>query len=90
MAYEGVLKDIQECIDLKKPANLPFFAMTEEFDVRIAGMTYEDYWGRIASHQDGHIEGDIYQCVNEECEMYEEYFHTHREYSDDIHEGYPC
>jgi uroporphyrinogen decarboxylase len=43
MAYKGVLKDIQKCVDLKKPDNLPMFACSEEFDVRMAGMVYEDY-----------------------------------------------
>ncbi|NVM03609.1 MAG: uroporphyrinogen decarboxylase family protein, partial [Candidatus Helarchaeota archaeon] len=43
MAYKGVLDDIQKCIDLKEPDNIPMFADSEEFDVKIAGMVYEDY-----------------------------------------------
>ena len=43
MAYNGVLNDIQKCIDLKVPDNIPVFVESEEFDVRIAGMIYEDY-----------------------------------------------
>jgi hypothetical protein len=49
-----------------------------------------DYFGRIASHQDGHVEGDIYQCENEDCESYQEYYHTHRSTPDELHNGYPC
>ena len=53
-------------------------------------LNYDTYWGRTCTHQDGHIEGDIYQCENEDCEMYQESFHVHRSNPDDIHEGYPC
>lgn len=53
-------------------------------------LEHHDYYGRIASHQDGHKEGDIFKCVNEECEMFEESFHNHSDRPDDIHEGYPC
>ena len=35
--------------------------------------------------------GDIYQCENEECEMYQEYFYTiDNENNNELHEGYPC
>ncbi len=53
-------------------------------------LLYADYFGRIATHQDGHIEGDIYECNTEDCEMCQESFHTHRNNPDDLHEGYPC
>jgi len=53
-------------------------------------LRYDDYWGRVASHQDGQVFGDIYQCDNQECVMYQEYFHVHKSHPDDIHEGYPC
>lgn len=53
-------------------------------------LTCIDYFGRILNHQDGHVEGDIYQCQNEECEGYQEHYHTHRNNPDDLHEGYPC
>lgn len=43
MAYCGVLEDIQKCVDLQEPARMPFLAMSEEFDVRMAGMVYEDF-----------------------------------------------
>ena len=53
-------------------------------------LTCIDYFGRILNHQDGHVQGDIYQCQNEECEGFQEYYHTHRNNPDDLHEGYPC
>lgn len=43
MAYEGVLKDIKKCIEFGIPERIPIFALSEEFDVRIAGMTYAEY-----------------------------------------------
>lgn len=43
MAYADVLKDIERCVALKKPNRLPVFAMTEEFDVRMAGMVYNEF-----------------------------------------------
>jgi len=43
MAYNGVLVDIQKCIDLKKPDRVPVFALSEEFDVRMSGQIYCDY-----------------------------------------------
>lgn len=43
MAYSGVLDDIRKCVELKVPNRLPVFACSEEMDVRLAGMTYEDY-----------------------------------------------
>lgn len=53
-------------------------------------LNYQDYFGRICSHQDGKVLGDIYKCKNEECECYEEHFHTYRDHPDDLKEGYPC
>ncbi|MFX0135471.1 MAG: hypothetical protein ACFFDN_17640 [Candidatus Hodarchaeota archaeon] len=32
--------------------------------------------------------GDIYQCDNEECNCYQDYFHTDN--TDELKEGYPC
>ena len=43
MAYEGVLKDIRKCVEMGKPERIPMFALSEEFDVRMAGMVYEEY-----------------------------------------------
>ena len=43
MAYKGVMDDVRKCIALQKPNRLPAFAMSEEFDVRMAGVTYNDY-----------------------------------------------
>lgn len=53
-------------------------------------LNYHDYFGRIASHQDGKVLGNIYTCENEECEMYQESFYTYRDRPYDIQEGYPC
>jgi uroporphyrinogen decarboxylase len=43
MAYADVLNDVRKCIDLQVPNKLPVFALSEEFDMRMAGMTYEQY-----------------------------------------------
>ena len=53
-------------------------------------LTYHDYFGRICSHQDGEIMGDIYKCENENCDAYQEHFYTYRDNESEIHEGYPC
>ena len=52
-------------------------------------LNYHDYYGRICSHQDGKIFGDIYTCENEECDHYQEHFYT-RIGHDELCEGYPC
>jgi len=43
MAYKGVMDDIRDCVALKTPKRAPVFAMSEEFDVRMAGMTYDQF-----------------------------------------------
>jgi uroporphyrinogen decarboxylase len=43
MAYNGVLDDVRKCAALEKPGRIPVFAISEEFDVRVFGITYEDY-----------------------------------------------
>ena len=43
MAYQGVIDDIRKCIQLEKPTRIPVFALSEEFDVRVCGMVYEDF-----------------------------------------------
>jgi uroporphyrinogen decarboxylase len=43
MAYKGVLDDIRKCVNLQRPGRIPVFANSEEFDVRMSGITYEDY-----------------------------------------------
>ncbi len=43
MAYDGVIDDVRRAIELKKPARLPVFACSEEFDVGWHGKyTYEE------------------------------------------------
>lgn len=43
MAYSGVLDDVRAAVRGSTPARFPAFALTEEFDVRLAGMSYEEY-----------------------------------------------
>lgn len=50
---------------------------------------YDDYFGRIAAHQDSKVVGDIYKCANEECEAYQQSFYTYRHNSGELREGYP-
>jgi hypothetical protein len=50
-------------------------------------LTYDDYFGRIASCQDGKVIGDIYECHNEDCEA--RHFYVYRG-DCTLHEGYPC
>jgi MtaA/CmuA family methyltransferase len=38
-----VLADVERCVALGVPERLPVFALTEEFDVGQAGLTYEEY-----------------------------------------------
>ena len=43
MAYTGVIEDVWRAIRGERPGRMPFFACSEEFDVRVAGAVYEDY-----------------------------------------------
>ena len=43
MAYKDVLDDVIKCIRLEKPGRMPAIALSEEFDVGQAGITYEEY-----------------------------------------------
>lgn len=43
MAYSGVMNDVLRCVRREKPARLPAFACSEEFDVRVIGQIYSDY-----------------------------------------------
>lgn len=58
-------------------------------------LRYHDWWytGNLAAYERGNggnfqKQGDIYKCLNEECEAYEEFFYTDR--YGDLHNGYPC
>lgn len=56
-------------------------------------LEYHDYYGRICSHQDGYIAGNIYICVNEDCECQATCRHFHDRSGEgdyEIREGYPC
>ena len=51
-------------------------------------LRYKDYYGRYLGNDNWDKKGEIYQCDNEECEFFDEYFHTDpRGY---FKEGYPC
>ena len=54
-------------------------------------LEYDDYFGRLASHQDGKVLGEIFKCPNEDCESYSfnGFFYT-RKPSEELFEGYPC
>ncbi|MFH1905180.1 MAG: uroporphyrinogen decarboxylase family protein [bacterium] len=43
MAYSGVLEDIKACVNLGIPKKVPIFALAELFNVRMAGINYEEY-----------------------------------------------
>lgn len=48
-----------------------------------------DYYGLGIPGSDGFDKsGDIYKCMNEECEMYDEHFYTDNQ--GNLHDGYPC
>lgn len=57
MAYDGVLCDIRKCIGLAVPARMPVIALTEEFDVGQAGLTYEEYAATSDNVARVHIRG---------------------------------
>jgi hypothetical protein len=61
-------------------------------------LIHEDIFGRICTHQDGHIAGDIWRCPEGQeqdgpCEStlfnVAGSFHTYRG-KEGLHEGYPC
>lgn len=39
----SVIENIQACVDLQVPHDLPVFALSQEFDARYAGLTYAEY-----------------------------------------------
>lgn len=43
MAYQGVLDDIRRCAAGQTPSRVPVFAISQEFDVRMAGVTHDAY-----------------------------------------------
>lgn len=63
-----------------------------------AELDHYDIFGRLFSHQDGTILGDIWKCPNGleldgSCDSglfsVAGLFYTHRD-GDELHEGYPC
>jgi uroporphyrinogen decarboxylase len=57
MPHNTVLDDIRTCVNLGAPSRLPVMALTEEFDVAQAGMTYEEYAASAANVARVHIHG---------------------------------
>ena len=49
-----------------------------------------DSFGYFAGYGSGEKCGDIYKCDNENCEGYQEKYHTHMSDEYDLHDGYPC
>lgn len=43
MAYSGVIQDIKCAVSGGKPVRLPVFALSQEFDARVCGLSYEQY-----------------------------------------------
>ena len=43
MAYRGVMDDVRRALKGERPKRMPFFALSEEMDVRLAGLQYEEY-----------------------------------------------
>lgn len=61
MAYDGVVDDVRRAIALERPARLPVFACSEEFDVRWHGRyTYEEVC------QDGQKMAEVWTAAIEE------------------------
>jgi MtaA/CmuA family methyltransferase len=56
MAYAGVLDDVRRCVRLQVPERLPVMALTEEFDVGQAGLTYEEYAANADNVAKAHIQ----------------------------------
>jgi hypothetical protein len=43
MAYTGVLDDVRACVALAIPSRDPVFGISQEFDVRMAGVRHDAY-----------------------------------------------
>ena len=43
MAHEGIIQDIRAAVSGGKPRHLPTFALSQEFDAKFCGLTYEQY-----------------------------------------------
>jgi len=52
-------------------------------------LEYNDFFGNLFPNQSGCVDGEIYRCVNDCCDYFQEFFHFF--YSDGkIRHGYPC
>jgi MtaA/CmuA family methyltransferase len=44
MPYANLMQDVRACMNLRRPSRIPFFACSEEFDVKtVPDITYEQY-----------------------------------------------
>jgi len=44
MPYDKLMEDVRACIRMEQPSRIPFWACSEEFDVKtVEGVTYEEY-----------------------------------------------
>lgn len=51
-------------------------------------LKYVDFYGFYKGNDNWDKKGDIFKCTNEECDCFDEYFHT--DVDGDLNEGYPC
>ena len=51
MAYSGVINDVRICVNLSIPQRVPIFALGEQFNVRMHGITYAEYTYEVATIQ---------------------------------------
>jgi len=56
MVYSRILDDIKTCINLGVPERVPIFALGEQFDVRMYGITYAEYTENPEKMANCHIE----------------------------------
>ena len=53
-------------------------------------LDYIDYYGHYLGNDRWNKVGDIFKCLNENCEseIFNHFFYTDKK--DNLHEGYPC
>jgi hypothetical protein len=55
-----------------------------------AELEWDDYYGFYLGNDNWDKQGDIYKCLNEDCESgaFNNFFHTDKQ--ENLYEGYPC